>query len=92
MFDNQQKKTKQLQQFNQQLLVALKEVQDKNQQLLQKVKFQSQQLFKLLRNVWLPKKSRMFMKDCMKEENHLLLPVANRFLKRRRKIVQSNKN
>ncbi|CAK94036.1 unnamed protein product (macronuclear) [Paramecium tetraurelia] len=44
MFDNQQKKTKQLQQFNQQLLAALKEVQDKNQELLEKVKFQSQEL------------------------------------------------
>ncbi|CAD8110659.1 unnamed protein product [Paramecium sonneborni] len=44
MFDNQQKKTKQLQQFNQQLLVALKEVQDKNQELLEKVKFQSQEI------------------------------------------------
>ncbi|CAD8095316.1 unnamed protein product [Paramecium sonneborni] len=44
MFENQQKKTKQLQQFNQQLLVALKEVQDKNQELLEQVQYQSQEI------------------------------------------------
>ncbi|CAD8179633.1 unnamed protein product [Paramecium pentaurelia] len=44
MFENQQRKTKQLQQFNQQLLVALKEVQDKNQELLEQVQYQSQEI------------------------------------------------
>ncbi|CAD8173606.1 unnamed protein product [Paramecium octaurelia] len=44
MFENQQRKTKQLQQFNQQLLVALKEVQDKNQELLEQVQYYSQEI------------------------------------------------
>ncbi|KAM3140062.1 hypothetical protein pb186bvf_007862 [Paramecium bursaria] len=44
MFDNSQKKIKQLQQFNQQLLVTLKESQDKNQELLEKNKFLTQEL------------------------------------------------